>query len=263
MSEASMPATARFRRVSALAMLALSSVGCGPPPPVVPLPSFHYESGHAKPTTAVLFLPGRGSRADDFAGQGFVQAVQERGLNLELVAVDAHLGYYLEDRARSLPARLHQDAVLPAMARGCRQVWLVGTSLGAMGTLAYVQHYPAAVAGVVLLGPYLGEEPILGEIERAGGLAAWSPAGSVGYDHEVRTWQWLQLLAESGRPRPFELYLGYGERDRLVRASRLLAAALPADHVLTAPNGGHDWDTWLGLWQRFLACCGHRLESRE
>jgi pimeloyl-ACP methyl ester carboxylesterase len=209
----------------------------------------------------VLLMPGRHSRAADFAAHGFVQAVEERGLNVEVLAVDAHLGYYLEKGYRSLPARLHEDVVLPAMGRGCRQVWLVGTSLGAMGSVAYAKRYPAAVAGVVLLGAYLGEEPILDEIERAGGLARWTPAGSVGYPYEVRTWHWLQRYTEPIRPPLPELYLGYGERDPYQHASRLLAPALLADHVLVAPHGGHDWDTWLGLWKRFLACCGHWLEE--
>ena len=75
----------------------------------------------------------------------------------------------MEDGYRTLPLRLHLDVVLPASARGRQKIWLVGTSLGAMGSLAYVKRYPETVAGVVLLGPYLGEEPILDEIERAGG----------------------------------------------------------------------------------------------
>jgi pimeloyl-ACP methyl ester carboxylesterase len=245
----------------AAALLTLSLFGCGPPAAVVPLPSLRYQSGHGTPTTAVLFMPGRHSRAGDFAAHGFVRAVEERGLNLELLAVDAHLGYYLEKHYRYLPARVHEDVVLPAMDRGIRQVWLVGTSLGAMGSFAYAKRYPAMVAGVVLLGPYLGEEPIVGELERAGGLAAWTPAGSVGYPYEVRTWRWLKRYTAPDRPPLPELYLGYGERDRFVRADRLLAPALPPDHVLTAPGGEHDWDTWLGLWRRFLACCGDRLEQ--
>jgi pimeloyl-ACP methyl ester carboxylesterase len=251
-------ATRSLRCIAALLVLAL--FGCGPPAATIPLPSLRYPSGHGQPTTAVLLLPGRYSRARDFAAHGFVEAVRERGLNVELLAVDAHLGYYLQEGYRSLPARLHEDVVLPAMARGCRQVWLVGTSLGALGSVAYAKRYPAAVAGMVLLGAYLGEEPILGEIGRAGGLSAWIAAGSVGYPYEVRTWQWLKRYPELRPPLP-ELYLGYGERDPYLGASRLLAPALPPDRVLTAPDGGHDWDTWLGLWQRFLACCGHRLEA--
>jgi pimeloyl-ACP methyl ester carboxylesterase len=251
-------ATCSLRRAAAL--LVLSLFACGPPAATIPLPSLRYQSGQGNPTTAVLLLPGRYSRASDFAAHGFVRAVQERGLNVEVLAVDAHLGYYLEKGYRSLPARLHEDVVLPAMDRGCRQVWLVGTSLGAMGSVAYAKRFPAAVAGVVLLGAYLGEEPILGEIERSGGLAAWTPAGSVGYPYEVRSWHWLQRYTEV-RPSLPELYIGYGERDPYLRASRLLAAALPRDHVLTASDGGHDWETWLGLWQRFLADRGHRLEE--
>jgi hypothetical protein len=129
-----------------------------------------------------------------------------------------------------------------------------------MGSLAYIKRYPETVAGVVLLGPYLGEEPILDEIERAGGLAAWSPPKSVGYEYEVHTWLWLKQVAHAAAPQKLDIYLAYGERDRYARASHLLAAGLPSDHVLIDKEGGHDWSTWIVLWQRWLACCGHNLE---
>ena len=190
-----------------------------------------------------------------------MRAVQDMRLNVELIAADAHLGYYLEGGYRTLPLRLYQDVVLPAMARGRQKIWLVGTSLGAMGSLAYAKRYPETVAGVVLLGPYLGEEPILDEIERAGGLAAWSPTQSAGYEYEVHTWQWLKLVANAANPRRLEIYLAYGQRDRYAKVSHLLAAVLPSDHVLTDKEGEHDWSAWLALWRRLLACCGHRLES--
>ena len=61
-------------------------------------------------------------------------------------------------------------------------------------------------------------------------------------------------------PGPSEIYLAHGERDRYARASHLLAAALPSNHVLTDKQGDHDWSTWLKLWRRFLTCCGHQLE---
>jgi pimeloyl-ACP methyl ester carboxylesterase len=235
--------------------------GCGAPQPVSPMSSLHYMSGTNSPSIALLFMPGRRSRADDFAREGFVRAVQNMRLNVELIAADAHLGYYTEGRYRTLPTRLHQDVVLPAMARGRKKVWLVGTSLGAMGSLAYVKRYPETVVGVVLLGPYLGEEPILEEIERAGGLAAWSPNQSVGYEYEVHTWQWLKQVANAATPRRLELYLAYGEHDRYARASHLLAAGLPSDHVLVEKEGEHNWSTWFALWRRLLVCCGHQLES--
>jgi hypothetical protein len=47
------------------------------------------------------------------------------------------------------------------------------------------------------------------------------------------------------------LYLGFGDQDRFVAAHELLAAALPADAV-DVIAGGHEWPTWVGLWENFL-----------
>ena len=49
-----------------------------------------------------------------------------------------------------------------------------------------------------------------------------------------------------------KLVLGYGTRDSLAPANRLLAATLPAERVFTA-DGGHDWQTWGELWRTILA----------
>jgi len=238
----------------------MTAIGCwGAPRPMTPLASEHYPNAKSSLATAILFMPGRRSRGDDFESNGFIKAVQEHGLDVELVAVDAHLGYYLDGGYRLLPTRIHEDVVQPLMAHGRRRIWLVGTSLGAFGSLAYAKQFPEAVAGVILFGPYLGEEPIMVAIERAGGLAAWSPIGSAGYDYEIRTWSWLKGFADPGTRRPFELFLAYGQHDSYYRTSKILADVLPRDHVIVDEEGGHDWDTWLALWKRFLACCGRQL----
>ncbi len=246
-----------------LSVLAVGMMGCfGPPPPVVPLPSLRYESGRGKPTTAVVLMPGRGSRAGDFAKHGYVRAVEKLGLDLEVLAVDAHLGYYIHEGWRTLPDRIQADVVLPAQARGCRRVWLVGMSLGAWGSVEYAERYPEAVAGILLFGPYLGKEPIVAEIERAGGLAAWPPTRSVGAEYEVQTWRWLKRYTEPGAAHLPELFLGYGAHDRYLRSIALVRAILPRDHVMVDPRGGHDNDTWLRLWEQFLADHGHEIEGR-
>jgi pimeloyl-ACP methyl ester carboxylesterase len=227
--------------------------GCfGAPRPVSPIPALHYASPGNQQATPVLLLPGRRSRADDFERTGFVAAVRELGLSLELVAVDAHLGYYVDNQYRLLPKRIHDDVVQPLIDAGRGRVWLVGTSLGAFGSLAYAKAYPQDVAAVVLLGAYLGEAPILEAIERSGGLAQWVAAGSPGYDYELRTWSWLRQFATTPQSRTFELYVGYGRDDSYAPASRILASVLPPDHVFVAAQGGHDWTTWLTLWKRIL-----------
>jgi hypothetical protein len=45
--------------------------------------------------------------------------------------------------------------------------------------------------------------------------------------------------------------LGYGREDRFAQAHALMAEALGPDaaHVV---SGGHDWPTWIALWEYFL-----------
>jgi hypothetical protein len=47
------------------------------------------------------------------------------------------------------------------------------------------------------------------------------------------------------------LYLGYGQDDRFSAAHGLLATRLPANAV-DVIGGGHDWGTWIKLWENFL-----------
>jgi hypothetical protein len=61
---------------------------------------------------------------------------------------------------------------------------------------------------------------------------------------------WLQDYLVK-RPALPALYLGYGGEDRFAPGHRLLAGYLPDDCVVSA-EGGHDWDTWLTLWQLVL-----------
>ena len=193
----------------------------------------------------VVFLPGRGDRAEDFEERGFLAAAREAGLGADVLAVDAHLAYYYK---RVIMDRLWEDVVLPARARGYRRVFIVGISLGGLGALTLAQEHPDAVAGLFVLAPYLGEPALTREIETAGGLARWSGGPS---ERDFRgVWSFLRGYA-TGEARP-PLWLAYGESDRYAYGHRLLASALPGDHVLVTP-GGHDWKAWDRLWREFLA----------
>jgi pimeloyl-ACP methyl ester carboxylesterase len=247
-----------LRELLALAASGIACLGCVTPTPTRPIQSISYWSGIGEPKASVLLLPGRHSRASDFESAGFVQAVRKRNLNVEVVAVDAHLGYYAEQRYARLPDHIYEDVVKPLLSRGRSQLWVVGTSLGAFGTVAYVKYHPDAVRGMLLLGAYLGEQPVLDSIRQSGGLSQWEPTSSVGFAHENRAWKWLKgYVNHDVRP---ELYLGYGKADRFSLSSTLLEPALTSQHVLVDAEGGHDFPTWLRLWERFLDCCGHLLE---
>jgi pimeloyl-ACP methyl ester carboxylesterase len=193
----------------------------------------------------VVFLPGRGDRAEDFEERGFLAAARKAGLEADVLAADAHLTYYYK---RVVTDRLWQDVVLPARARGYRRLFVVGISLGGLGGLTLAQEHPDALAGLFVLAPYLGEPELTREIEAAGGLARWPGAPS---ERDFRgVWGFLRGYA-AGEARP-PLWLAYGESDRYAYGHRLLASALPKDRVLVTA-GGHDWKAWDRLWAEFLA----------
>ena len=193
----------------------------------------------------VVFLPGRGDRAEDFEERGFLAAARKAGLEADVLAVDAHLAYYYK---RVITQRLWEDVILPARARGYRRLFAVGISLGGLGAITLADEHPDAVAGLFVLAPYLGEPELAREIEAAGGLARWSGEASEGDFRGV--WGFLRGYA-AGEARP-PLWLAYGESDRYAYGHRLLAAALPKERVLVTA-GGHDWKAWDRLWSEFLA----------
>ena len=199
-----------------------------------------------RPDTLLVMLPGSYSRPEEFVREGFVRAVRERGIAADMVLVDAHVGYYAD---KSIVDRLRADVIAPALAQGYTRIWLVGISIGAFGALIYSEAQPQGIVGVVALGPYLGKRALSEEINAQGGLRSWrAPVGRLDPDDiDTIVWRWLQTDAAT-RP---DLFLGYGRDDRFVFSDRLLAAALPADRVFTAP-GGHDWTPWLAMWTQML-----------
>jgi len=205
--------------------------------------------------TLLVMLPGVHSTPDEFEREGFVEAVRENRLAVDVMLVDAHLGYYND---RSVLERLEADVIAPARRQGYRQIWIVGISLGGFGGLLYAQTHPGELAGVVAIAPYLGERTLSTDIANAGGLAKWngpldSGAGIPRTPNETQLWQWLRGYAghtQTAGARP-PLYLGYALDDRFAFSHRLLAGVLPAERVVTT-EGGHDWPEWRRLWQRLL-----------
>jgi pimeloyl-ACP methyl ester carboxylesterase len=236
-----------------LILLSLLAACYRPRPATVPLRVLRHDQPGGAHRDLVVYLPGRGDVPEDLVRRGLLKLAREEGLAADVLAVDSHLGYYVD---RSIVIRLHDDVIAPAKARGYERIWLAGISLGALGSILYMQEHPGDVAGAVLIAPYLGEKPLIAEIEKAGGLRAWRPAPFSGGDYQREMWKWLQAHysgsaaggAAAGAP---PLWLGYGERDRYRQSDRLLAAILPPERVFTAP-GGHAWGPWRALWGKLL-----------
>lgn len=231
---------------TASAMVILTGCSLMIPPTRVPMDSVRQPGPCATAAPVLLvMLPGAYSRPREFIDEGFIEAVRSRGLAVDIVVADAHLGYYQD---RSVLNRLREDIILPARAQGYRQIWLVGISVGGFGALGYAARQISAIDGIVALAPYLGEKPVLQDIAAAGGPAAWRqlPRPNKEDDLERDVWQWL-----STPDNPMPVYLGYGRSDRFIEAHRMLATVLPSDRSTDAP-GGHDWPAWRALWAQWL-----------
>jgi pimeloyl-ACP methyl ester carboxylesterase len=244
-----------------LAVFLLS--GCYPATKI-PIDTISYDGGRTTlPELLIVFLHGNGDRNTVFNDQGFVAAVRARGMSCDMISVDAHVGYYANG---TILTRLREDVIGPARTRGYERIWFVGNSLGGFGALSYAQRYPDEITGVVLLGPYLGERPLISEIRHAGGLLKWEPGDIVlrtKEDAEKHIWAWFKEHGMLGQLWPSEknrpkrrgdiplIYLGYGTVDRYVYAQSYLASLLPVDQVITV-DGGHDWPVWKNLWDLFL-----------
>jgi len=226
----------------------------------VPLDTIMYpqEKGNLQ-ECLVIFLPGRGSRAAEFEREGFIERIRQSGLKADAVAAELHLGYYANWTAVE---RLRLDVIAPARARGYKQVWLVGISMGGLGALEYARNYPGEVAGIVLLAPYVGDDEIINEIIQAGGLEAWTPGPIAELDYQRRLWTWIRDYKMQRLSRPV-IYLGYGLDDRFVEADHLLASAIGPHRTMTVP-GGHTWTTWKVLWKSLegrISCSGNMQDK--
>lgn len=234
------------RAIALLAAVAAAALlnGCATPNGQSRLHTIDFASECTTSDTLLVMLPGLRDQARDFDAKGLVAAVQEANGGVDVVAVDAHLGYYMD---RTLIDRLRADVIEPAKARGYRSIWLAGTSLGGLGSLLYSEEHPDQIDRVFLLAPYLGDPSTADKVAGEGGLSHWRAAASRMQVHERRAWGWLQRLSRQYAGDP-ELYLGYGRLDRYAKAHDLVAEAMEPARVVEGA-GGHNWSTWAELWR--------------
>jgi len=238
----------------AAAGVAALLVGCtSVRPPKAPMDMFFHKSPcTANANTLLVLLPGAYSEPDEFVREGIVSAVEERRFAVDVLRVDAQLGYYTNGMA--ILKRLGEDVIAPAHRQGYTSIWIAGISIGGFGALAYATLHPGQLDGIVALAPYLGEHATSLDIANAGGLMRWhAPTDMLpGDNREQRMWAWLQRYGtQPGAPGMPQLYLGFARGDRFAFSNELLAAALPAGHVFRT-DGGHDWPEWRRLWQEVL-----------
>lgn len=206
---------------------------------------------HARRDCLVVFMPGMLDTPDTYREQGFLADAARASGRCDLVAVDAHFGYY---RSGTVRERVGQDVLRLAEARGYDEIWIVGISMGGFGTLMLAQQEPDRIRGIVLLAPFMGEPSTVQPISDAGGLARWeadAPADPQSQEEAIEAvWGWLRGYATHPDRMP-ELYVGVGTEDALRRPVEVLAEALPPERYGTVP-GEHGWSTWRVLWQQLL-----------
>ena len=239
-----------FQRMGIALSLGGLFYGCYPVAKI-PIDAIHYDAKGAKTSRIlIIFLPGSGDSITVFQKKDIIDAVRERGLPIDMIAVNAHVGYYMN---WSLLTRLKEDVIDPARGSGYNHIWLVGDSMGAYGAISYAKQYPDDITGVVLLGPFLGNEELIAEIKQAGGLQAWRPGAvreNPREEWERGIWTWLGDSRLANR-RYQGMYLGYGHNDRFSYAQDYLASLLPPEQVISI-DGGHNWSTWEKIWGMLL-----------
>lgn len=244
------------KNLMSLALLAatLFLAACAPKA-TIPMPAREY--GHIDSSgqhNLLIILRGIGGSVDDFAKYGLIDEIRTRKIPFDVIVPDAHFGYY---KSETLEDRLKEDIIDPAKARGYRQIWLAGFSMGGMGSLFYLRKHAEDIDGVLLVSPFMGWGSIHKEIQKAGGIKTWIPEQSKLKDWQRTIWSWVHDY--TGHPADYPpIYLGYGSKDALTgKGPQLLAEALVSTHVFTLP-GDHDYPTFQALWTEHL----NRLEEQ-
>ena len=224
-----------------LALLMLVSLASGCAffrPAEVPIASeyYHYQPSNS---TLIVLLHGRGGAATNFARYGAVEQIASCQPKANILGVDSHFGYY---RERIIEERLREDIIKPARDNGTRQVWILGISMGGLGSLVYRQRYPEDIEAVILMAPYLGEWDELGEYVKNPQLARQS-----GDPDFVEIWDALTTIPVDNPA----ITLAFGEDDDNNNQHRWIASLLDDSRVVSGP-GAHNWNAWSKLWPEAL-----------
>lgn len=235
----------KYRLIRLVLVLILSSflTGCASiPKATTPIPhrDFHVEPSNS---TLVVLLPGRGDALDLFVENGTVEQIRRCNPDANIVGAGAHLGYYTQ---RTLVEELRQTIVGPALAGNVERVWLMGVSIGGMGSLLYRRGHPSELEGVILMAPYIGEWDELKQyIEDPESVSpSDSPPWRLLWDH----------LTDTIDEEP-SVTLAFGTSDRFVRQQKWMAGHLDKNRVVRS-SGGHYWWVWDDLWPRALKASG-------
>lgn len=208
------------------------------------------QLGAAAARGVLVLLPGFGDRPETFFERGFVAALRRHAPQYDVIAADAHFGYY---RKRRLVERLELDLIGPLLREGYRELWLIGTSMGGFGAVAYARERPERVTGLVLFAPYMGPDEVTEEVRRVGLCNYRAPlAGPIDDQESFARANFGYLGEKACKAGDVALWLAVGADDRLFGANRTLGEALSPEHFLVM-KGGHGWKVWTPAAERLAA----------
>jgi len=150
-----------------------------------PIPVRFYDGSASRTGDLVIFLPGLGDDIEAFERAGFIDLLRRSSRPMDAIVADAHFGYYFDG---SFLDRIYEDIVLPFESAGYSRFILVGVSLGGLGSIRLKQSLGDRISGIVLVGPFLGEEDLIDEIENAGGVRNWRKHLSYEPKREEQVW---------------------------------------------------------------------------
>lgn len=206
-----------------------------------PMPSVALSSlGPEQARGAIVLLNGFGGRTTDFDEHGFLRVLRAQAPAYDVIAPDAHYGYYTKGMVVD---QLHAHVIGPLVARGYREIWLIGVSMGGHGAVAYARAHPERIKGLLLFAPHLGPGYTVRDVQRAGGVCRYEatmPNARNRAGFAQGNFAWLKD-ALCGRPPKVSVWVAVGDQD--VGASGLLAELIEPDRYLVLP-GGHDWNVW-------------------
>jgi pimeloyl-ACP methyl ester carboxylesterase len=223
----------------------------------------HTVSSQASPTRQarclLVLLPGFSDSDTDFDRHGFIADIHARKLSVDTISANATIGYYAK---RTILDRIETDVLAPMRAKHYEQTWFMGISMGGLGTVLVAEQHDKELTGLILMAPYLGDDDVIDEISKAGGVAKWRPPAVVNpEDYQREVWRWLQHATANPTTAP-AIYLASGDQDPHAPAHRLLATVVQDGHLFRT-RGNHDWGPWRVLWAKFLDTSDFRTRCGE
>jgi pimeloyl-ACP methyl ester carboxylesterase len=209
--------------------------------PKVPMDTVRFVNAGPKAARgAIVLLPGYGDRPQTFMDRGFVDALRRHAPGYDIIAADAHFGYY---RKHNVVERLEHDVIGPLRREGYRELWLAGASMGGFGGVAYAREHPDQVAGLLLFAPYMGPSSVVEEVGRVGLCAYRPPAKYIDNQEGFARANFGYLREIACGPSNVSVWLAVGDSDGLLPANKLLGSAIGGERFLVLP-GGHGWKVW-------------------